>query len=76
MADVVAHMTYISKSSGRTITKYAPNVYAAERQARDLLRTFRTDKAISKKLSPQMITLRHRETGDRAVITWQEINAA
>lgn len=69
---VTAQMIYTNKYTGRTITKPARNVYHAERQARDLLRTHATDKAISKKLSPGAITLRHRDTGDTAVITWVE----
>lgn len=56
----------------RVIEKYPRNQYAAERQARELLRTYRTDTRIQKQLHPGRIVLVHRGTGDRAEILLEE----
>lgn len=66
----MVQLVFINKASGRIIRKPARNIYQAERYARDLLRTYRTDAAIVKTLAPGTMTLRHRQTGDTAVITW------
>jgi hypothetical protein len=62
-------LTIHLKASHRTLDKYPVNQYAAERQARALLRTYRTDTRITKAYAPGQIILQHRDTGDRAVIT-------
>ena len=65
----IATLTVTHKASGRVTTRTLPNQYAAERYARDIMRQHRTDTCISKKLTPNTITLRHRDSGDVAVIT-------
>jgi hypothetical protein len=56
------------------MVRYPVNQYAAEREARALLRTWRGDTKIRKTLTPHTITLTHRETRDKAVIRLEEIH--
>jgi hypothetical protein len=66
-------LTIKLRAAGRTIVKYPVNQYAAEREARDMLRTWKGDTKIRKTLSPNTITLTHRETYDKAIITLEDI---
>jgi hypothetical protein len=65
-------LTITLRASSRTIVKYPVNQYTAEREARDILRTWRGDTKIRKTVSPGTITLKHRETGDVARITLED----
>lgn len=68
----IATLRLTYKAWNRTIERTFPNQYAAERYARAMMRQYRTDTRIRKQYSPQTITLRHRDSGDCAVITLQE----
>jgi hypothetical protein len=71
MAQVVT-LTYTNSANNATTVRYLANVFQAERHAREMLRTYRTDTAIKKRLTPGQITLRHTN-GSKALITWTDI---
>ena len=66
-------LTITLRASNRILVRYPVNPYAAERHARDLLRTWKGDTKITKQVSPHTITLTHRETQDKAVIVVEDV---